>query len=504
MSTSKRPHVVIFNPDQWRGDVMGHHGNAAAVTPNLDRLVKTEAVSFSRAFCQNPVCTPSRSSFMTGWYPHTRGHRTIFHMLHPHEGEPVLLKRLKDSGYHVVWAGKNDLVPREHGFDSVCDVKVTFDDPKALAAKYGGSFGTDSHSENNWRGNFGEKGYYSFLRGKLQTADGKPYMDSDWLHVHEACRLIREHKGDKPLCVYLPLGYPHPPYAIEEPYYSMIDAAAIPERTKLTDEQWKLKPSILRGILKNQDLVGWPEEKFQEVRKVYYAMCARVDAQFGMVMQALKDAGFYDETAMFFFSDHGDFTGDYGLVEKTQNTFEDCLTRVPFIVKPPKGKQIKPGVNGALVELVDFSATVYEWTGIEPGYTSFGKSLSGVIAGEDEHRDAVFCEGGRLLGEEEHCSENKPARPYSTVEGGFYWPRISLQAKIPEHTKAVMCRDRRFKYVHRLYEADELYDMVNDPMETNNIAGLPENEAVVRKFKDRVLKWFMETADVVPFHLDGR
>jgi arylsulfatase A-like enzyme len=91
------PHIVIFNPDQWRGDVLGHLGNRAAVTPHLDRMVATDAVSFRNAFCQNPVCTPSRCSFMTSWYPHVRGHRTMFHMLR--QDEPVLLKTLKENGY---------------------------------------------------------------------------------------------------------------------------------------------------------------------------------------------------------------------------------------------------------------------------------------------------------------------------------------------------------------------------------------------------------------------
>src|SRR4051794_3136667 len=96
---TKRPHIVIFNPDQFRGDMVGHLGCSAARTPVLDGLVRGgEAVSFRWAFCQNPVCTPSRCSFMTGWYPHVRGHRTMYHMLHPERGEPNLLKILKDNG----------------------------------------------------------------------------------------------------------------------------------------------------------------------------------------------------------------------------------------------------------------------------------------------------------------------------------------------------------------------------------------------------------------------
>ena len=90
----KKPNIIIFNPDQWRSDVMGCHGNQAAVTPFLDQFVETDAVSFDNAFCQNPVCTPSRCSFMSGWYPLVRGHRTMYHMLHPELDEPNLLKVL--------------------------------------------------------------------------------------------------------------------------------------------------------------------------------------------------------------------------------------------------------------------------------------------------------------------------------------------------------------------------------------------------------------------------
>ena len=77
----EKPHIIIFNVDQWRGDVLGHLGNPAAQTPNLDQIVKSGAVSFSNAFCQNPVCTPSRCSFMTGWYPHVSKHELYVKIL---------------------------------------------------------------------------------------------------------------------------------------------------------------------------------------------------------------------------------------------------------------------------------------------------------------------------------------------------------------------------------------------------------------------------------------
>ena len=115
--------------------------------------------------------------------------------------------------------------------------------------------------------------------------------------------------------------------------------------------------------------------------------------------EALKAAGLYDDTAVFMFSAHGDVTGDYGLVEKNQNTFEDCLTRVPLVIKPPAWVPVVPGVRDALVELIDFPATVEDLTGIEPRHTHFGRSLLPLVRDEtDEHRDAVFSEGAYKSG----------------------------------------------------------------------------------------------------------
>jgi len=487
----KRPHIVIFNPDQWRGDVLGHMGNPAAVTPNLDRLVETEAVSFRYAFCQNPVCTPSRCSFMSGWYPHVRGHRTMFHMMQP--DEPVLLKTLKDEGYFVWWGGKNDLVPAENGFEAYCDVKYR---PERMPRRE-----TNLHLHDVWRGEPGGDNYYSFFAGKLEKApDEDAYYDGDWANVLGAIEMIRNAPADRPLCIYLPLLYPHPPYGVEEPYFSMIDRGKLPPRIP-APESWDGKPSLLKGIYERQNLRGWSEERWNELRATYYGMCARVDRQFGMVMDALREAGIYDDTAVFFFSDHGDFTGDYGLVEKTQNTFEDCLTRVPFIIKPPKGVPVKPRVSEAMVELIDFPATVEALLGLEPKHTHFGRSLLPVLAGErDEHRDAVFCEGGRLHGET-HCMELDS--PQS--EHFLYWPRLSLQRQEgPEHTKAVMCRTKEYKYVRRLYEKDELYDLRQDPGETVNRIDDPAMAGVLAELKERLLTFYQETCDAVPHKTNKR
>lgn len=496
----KRPNLILFNPDQWRADVMGHLGNPAASTPFLDRLAATDAISFRHAYCQNPVCTPSRCSFMTGLYPHVRGHRTMHHMLHREYGETNLLSELRRNGYFVWWGGKNDLVPGNDDLSRYCDVKFRPD--AEFLKKHGIEPQPDSHATAaKWRGEPGSDNYYSFYRGKLEAPGDAPYRDGDWCNVQGAIDFLREYDGEQPFCLFLPLGFPHPPYAVEEPFFSRIDRAALPPRIA---EPQQGGPAILDEIRKRQNLGGWSEERWSELRAVYYGMCARLDRQLELLVDALKERGFYDDSALFLFSDHGDFTGDYGLVEKTQNTFEECLVNVPLVFKPPKEYPVRPGVREALAELVDVSETVYELAGIDPGYDRFGKSLLPLLDPEsDVHRDAVFCEGGRRKGEQqamehESTSDNNPE--------GLYWPRISVQGDDsgPWHGKAVMCREAGAKYIYRLYEKDEFYDLASDPGERINRIDDPAYAETVARLRERTLRWLVETADTVPRVTDPR
>ena len=482
---SKKPNIIIFNPDEFRADALGHLGNSAALTPNFDSIIKKDAVSFRNAFCQNPVCTPSRCSFMSGWYPHVRGHRLMYHLMQ--EDEPVLLRTLKENGYFVWWGGKNDLIPGQNSYDPYCDIMY-----KPKKPLYNGS------SKNKMPGNEKDDYKYSFYSGKIipEEEDTK-YYDPDWRYINGAVDFINDHSDNKPFCIYLPLNYPHPPYKVEEPWYSCIDRDELPDRIS-SPESWKNKPSFLKSLYELQGVQDWTEEKWNELRATYLGMCSRVDYQFGLLIEALKETGQYDNTAIFVFSDHGDYTGDYGIVEKNDNTFEDCLVNVPFIIKPPAEIQINPGINDSLVELIDFPATVEELTGCQSSHNHFGKSLLPVLKGDsEEHRDVVFCEGGRL-----HCEE----KCISPLTGdSLYWPRQKTQhSSGSEHTRAVMIRSQKYKYVRRLYEQDEFYDLINDPEELNNKINDPEYKVEIYKLKEKLLNFYLETSDVVPVEHDER
>jgi arylsulfatase A-like enzyme len=496
-----KPHIIIFNVDQWRSDVLGHLGNTAAKTPNLDKLVEEDAVSFRNAFCQNPVCTPSRCSFMTGWYPHVRGHRTMYHMLHLDHNEPNLLEVLRDNGYFTWWGGRNDLIPAQENLRDHCD--IYFWPSREDLKRWGHRWQPNLHISNKWRGSPDGDNYYSFFAGKLDTKGDDIYFDFDWAIMLGAIDFIKTYEGEKPLCMYIALAHPHPPYGIEEPWYSMIDRKKLPPRIQ-APKDWSKKPSLLKGIYDNQNLKKWTEDRWNELRATYYGMCARLDHQIGLVLEELKKRDFYNDSGIFLFSDHGDFTGDYGLVEKTQNTFEDCLSRVPFIIKPSISIKAKPRVSDALVELVDFSETVYALTDITPNYSRFGRSLIPLLQGETEsHRDAVFCEGGRLYGER-HAMELESTS--TLTPEGLYWPRVGLQITDdgPYHSKATMCRTKNFKYVRRLYEIDELYDLKNDPSEIDNLIDDPKYKDTLITLRERMLEWYQATCDVVPYEIDWR
>lgn len=477
---SKKPNIIIFNPDQMRCDAMHHMGNMASVTPNLDRMAQEDGVSFEHAFCQNPVCVPSRCSFLSGIYPHVRGHRTMYHMLQ--EDEPILLEELKNAGYYVWQFNRNDFLPAESDrMNRICDVCV--EPPMERGIHLPRSVEADK--------------FYSFYRGQTPGENA----DSDAFAVEKAIECIHNRPKDQPLCIFLPLMYPHVPYQIEQKYYEAICQEQMPPRIPSPD--WSKKPSILKGIYELQGLNGWTETDWNALRATYLAMCSRVDDQFGKVMEALKQEGIYDDSAVFFFSDHGDFTGDYGLVEKNQNTFEDCLVNVPFLVKPPKGIPVKPGKRSQLVELVDFYATVADFSGLPDTHTCFGRSLRPLLAdAQGEFRDAVFSEGGRLAGEL-HCMDTGNGRMVSPQNE--YYPRLYQQTQdTPAHTKATMCRTQDYKYVCRAYESDEFYDLRTDPYEQDNRIEDPACREIILQMKERMLKWYQETCDVVPYRLNQR
>ena len=196
----------------------------------------------------------------------------MHHMLHTERGEPNLLKVLRDNGYFVWWGGKNDLVPGQDGFAAHSDRK--FEPTQADYDRWDHIPKPSRHRWKPWRGEPESDTYYSFYIGWLDKGSDQIHCDRDWADVLGACDFIQSYDGDRPLCIYLPLGYPHPPYAVEEPWFGMIDRERLPSRAP-TPDGWVGKPSLLRGIWERQQMQAWTEQRWTELRATYYGMCAR-------------------------------------------------------------------------------------------------------------------------------------------------------------------------------------------------------------------------------------
>ncbi|MBR3358743.1 MAG: sulfatase-like hydrolase/transferase [Solobacterium sp.] len=489
---TKRPNIIIFNPDEMRLDTMSHMGNPAAKTPFLDEFAANEAVSFRNAYCQNPVCVPSRCSFFTGLYPHVHGHRTMAHLLRP--GESSLFNELKEAGYHVWMNARNDLHAAQY---------EGWLEQNADEIFYGGETKPAPGTViPNIRDTMDSKNFYSHFGGELKVDENGLNYNRDDEAVDALIDRIHHPVDDKPLLGFVGLMYPHTPYQVEEPYYSAIDRSKLPPRIRA--EECTGKPKMEFRLRDLQHMQEYTEEDWDELRAVYLGMCTKVDAQFRRLCDALKDAGIYDDTAIFFLSDHGDFAGDYGLPEKAQNCFEDCLTKVPFLVKPPKGEALDPGISDSLVELVDFYATVMDYAGVLPDHTHFGRSLKPVLADRSApFRDCVFCEGGRMPGET-HCDESHINGPNGSPPSFVYWPRQAAQREDDTHLKGTMVFDGRYKLIVRQDDTDEFYDMHEDPSEYYNKVDDPKYASEVLRLERRMLKWYQATCDVVPLDFDAR
>ena len=213
---STRPHIIIFNPDQMQCDALAHMGrNPAAQTPFLDRFAGNEAASYRNAYCQNPVCVPSRCSFLTGLYPHVHGHP--HHALYAAQrGEQPFLRTESRRLPHLDERPQR-LLP---GQDEAAFAK------HASEIFYGNDVPPAPGPLQDLRGQPGSRNYYSHYKGSwawTKTGATIPATTRWWTPPSPAPSPT---PNGEPLCLFLGLMYPHPPYQAEEPIFPPSTAAS--------------------------------------------------------------------------------------------------------------------------------------------------------------------------------------------------------------------------------------------------------------------------------------
>lgn len=473
-----RPNYVLFMPDQLRYDCIGTFGNTQIKTPNIDELASV-GTKFTNNFLQHSVCSQSRCSIFTSKYPHVTGKRGLNSLLQPYEDN--ILKSLKNDGYHIAVLG-----PRGDLFaDGATEVSV--DEYGFIVEPESPFLGGQKKTVHKTVSmeNLPEIWGRLFYRGKREQI-----VDYDEAIIKSAELWLKNPPNDKPWLLLLPLIFPHCPFVVEEPYfskYSRSDLTPPSDPKKRTGYEPKYF-EILRDTYEIKDV---SLETWREVKAVYYGMISRIDDQLGRILPLIDNS----KTYRIFFTDHGEYLGDHGLIEKWPSGVSDSLVHEPLIIAGPgipQGHTID-----ALTEMVDLGATILDISSVKIDYAINGKSLLPLLHNETTKiRDFVISEGGFLLSEE------------PIIELTTFFP-YCLKAQIQhEHTdvvgRVISLRNELHTFVYRLYEKNELYSRTSDPQELHNLIDDEQYKDVIATYEKELLRFFLECSDHAPLKSDAR
>jgi arylsulfatase A-like enzyme len=370
--------VLFIVADDLNCD-LGCYGAAEMKTPNIDRLA-ARGVRFERAYCQYPLCSPSRASFLTGRRPNVTGV-----LLLPTKKEPVsphfrqkipatitLPQLFKQHGWFSARVGKlyHYGVPSQIGTGGL-------DDPASwdLAVN---PRGRDRDEEDKivkmHPGQLGDT--LSWL-----AADGDDAEQTDGVGATEAIELLEKFKREK-RPFFLGVGFfrPHTPYVAPKKWFDLYPTAKIELPALSADDKTRTPAAAYASARKGQDAAN--DDLKRDAIQAYHASTSFIDAQVGRVVGALERLGLADNTIIVFTSDHGYHLGDHGLWQK-YSLFERSA-RVPLIIAVP-GAKGNGQVAGGLVEMVDLYPTLASFAGLtSPDYVD-GVNLRKVIEDPSQH-----------------------------------------------------------------------------------------------------------------------
>lgn len=450
----QRPNILWYCTDQQRFDTIRALGNSHIHTPRLDEFVR-QSVSFTHAYCQSPICTPSRASFMTGMYPSAISVTGNGNPVFPQYYEDRLVSHvLAQEGYDCGLIGKLHLASafdaQEHRVnDGYRYFQYSHDHgkPNAFGHEYADWIRTQGE-------NLGKLLQQRVVVQKPKKNTGQfpePTPDCDNIppHLHQTywCTektiefIQKNRRKDQPWMLNINPFDPHPGFDAPWEYYRRYDPETLPG-PYFQESDIAFQSKLTDAGIDFQSKAKHPSEfDDKQVQASYYAMIELVDHDFGRILDYLDAEGLRENTIVIFTSDHGESLGDHGLLFKGCRFYEG-LARVPLIISLPT-HFLENVQSDALVELLDIVPTLYDMLGIEIPYYVQGRSLAPLLRGDapiDEHREAARCE--------------------------FFGALAT-----PDQTHATMYRDRRWKLVvYHQKGICELYDLDNDPWEHNDLS----------------------------------
>ena len=440
MSHGKKPNIVIINPDQMRWDYASCYGHPFIETQHLDRLAKI-GTRFEYAFASCPMCAPSRTSFLTGQYTTEHGVRNYGGRFP--QSRPNALENLGKAGYvRGLWG-------KDHVFSGQV-IGTLYDEGANVVSGV----------------RAGHPAYKRAWDCAVLEEDSE-WNTTKWLTDNGLDFIGRHANGDRPFFLTLNYQDPHPFFACPEPWASLFKP-----------EQFSLPPNFRRAPTNGEirrlthwrihtDQVNMPEHELRQAMAMYCGQIRYVDDQVGRVLDKLEALGILDETVILFWSDHGEFIGDFGVTHKMPAFFE-CLMRVPLVMWDPTG-QLARGTSSDLVQLMDAMATVLDICGVPQPEGSGARSLLNA----DFVRDEIFADAGLIV--------KQPEAPISGL-------RLKAAQPPTAFGPGAMLRSIKWKLCIYADDSGELYDIENDPYEIENRYDDPGCSEVVRAMTTRLLK----------------
>lgn len=430
---------VLFIAVDDLNNALGAYGNTIVKTPNIDRLAR-RGVRFDHAYCQSPICIPSRASLLTGMRPATTRVYRSGDNIRVNLPHVVTLPQLfREHGYFVARVGKifHMGVPNDIGTDGKDDRQSW-----ELTVNPKGRDVADEKLLINLTPKEGLGGALAYLE-----AGGTDEEQTDGKVALEAARLISE-KRDRPFFLGVGFFRPHPPFVAPKKYFDMypLDRISLPQepandRADIPRPAQMITPANF-GLSANDQ---------RKAIRAYYASISFVDAQVGKVLDALDRLKLADSTIVVFFGDHGWHLGEHGLWRK-HSLFEESA-RAPMIVVAP-GKQVNRASSG-LVEFVDMYPTLAELCGLSSSPRDLeGTSFAALLDNPNQAwKRAAFTEV-----------------KLSQREGGIMGRSL---------------RTERWRYTEwdEGREGVELYDHGSDPREYTNLAINPKHAKIVAEMK---------------------
>lgn len=384
------PNVIMLFADQHNAGVFGYTGHPDVITPNLDKMAD-QGVVFNRAYCQDGICAPSRSSIMTGLYPRTLGfltngkvNTTIIQKSFP------LALAFQQNGYDTYSFGKRHLEDRIGEGWTEIKSDIASESPKDNYAKwiekegYAEEFGEDWASAGTGRfpaGNSMEGKIFPISPMATKASRVPQNKTMEAYAAGNTIKVINEHaKTRKPFFCFTSFHRPHQPYTYQPKYFAMYDVSKWGEGTKVNGgvrepaslrQSSKELPPMLANLREKKNGVwclGLAKENEQLYRNYigsYYALVTDIDYWVGEIINELEKNGMLENTIILYTSDHGDFVGGHGMIEKAavgHNVYEETL-RVPLMFYW-KNHILKGIQNYDLIESLDIYPSLIELAGI--------------------------------------------------------------------------------------------------------------------------------------------